>query len=488
MANLRRVVFITFLSTNASTVVQFLVTLVLARLLTPSEVGIFSITVVFVNIIAVFRDFGVSSYLQREKDLPPEKIRAALGVLVTASWLLAILLYAVSGYIADYYEQPGIQDVLHVLTISYVIVPFASYFYSLLARDLHAGKQAIVNGVSTLVYATVCISLAYFDYSYMALAWANVANLIATILTYLFIIPRDTPLLPALKGWAHPLRFGGGAILGNLIDRIHFSLPDLLLGKLSGPHDVGLYSRANGLVGIFSQIASPTIAYSAVPFIARNFHSDVPLYPILLRATSYLTVVAWPFFLMVGIYPEKIIDVLYGHQWIAAAPIAIIICAQSAARIGYSLTQPSLLAIGKPYFSAVSSGVGLVVRIGIIFMFDAKDVVAFALALCIADIATLVVPAWLMSRHLGFTPLMAAKAYWGSLKVNLPCLLVLLTCTRLIPDSWPGLVVLIIASIALTLTWLGGVMYFKHPIREEVINIGNKLLPMLGKRKSSTTD
>lgn len=73
MLDLRRSIFITFLSTNGATAIQFAVTVVLSRLLTPAKVGIFSITIVFINIIAVLRDFGVSSYLQQEKDLTPQK-------------------------------------------------------------------------------------------------------------------------------------------------------------------------------------------------------------------------------------------------------------------------------------------------------------------------------------------------------------------------------------------------------------------------------
>lgn len=474
IANLRRVLFITFLSTNAATVVQFLVTLVLARLLTPSEVGIFSITVVFINIIAVFRDFGVSSYLQREPDLSPQKIRAALGLLITSSWTLAAMLYAISGLIAAYYAQPGIQKVLHVLTISYMLVPFASYFHSLLARDLQAGKQAIVNAVSTFGYAAVCLTLAYLGYSYMALAWANVGNLVITIITFLFLIPQGTPLTPSFREWKGPVRHGGGAILGNLLNKIHSSLPDLLLGKLSGPYDVGLFSRANGLVGIFSQIASPTIAYSSVPFIAKNHHAGIPLEPILSKATSYLTVASWPFFLMTAVYAEQIIHVLYGKQWVAAAPIAMFLCLQAAAAIGYSLSQPALMAIGKPYMSAISAIVGLVFRLGIILLFNAKDVISFAAAICVADILTLVVPAMLMHKYLGFTSKKAIQAYGRSLMVTLPCLLVLLACKWLLPTAWPSIATLAVAGSALAATWICAVFFFGHPIKSEIELLTNR--------------
>jgi len=475
--HLRKSVWITFFSTNAATAIQFGVTVILSRLLTPSEVGIYSITVVFTGIIAVFRDFGVSSYLQREKELTPEKIRSALGLLLTTSWSLATFIFLTSGYVADYYGQPGIQKVLHVLTISFALVPFASFFYALLARNLEAGKQAIVNGVSTIAYSVSCITLAYLDFSYMSLAWANVVNISATIVCYAFLRPKDVPCIPSFAGWGAPAKFGGGAILGNLIDRVYGAVPDLVLGKINGPHDVGLYSRANGLVGIFSQIAGPTINYNAVPFIAKNFHKEEPLAPILSKATSYLTVFSWPFFIVTALYPEEIIKVLYGEQWIAAAPIAVFICIQAIIRTGYSLTMPSLMAIGRPYLSSLSSGFGLIVRLIAVFLLGAHDAYTFAMAICAADILSIVLPIWLMTTQLGYSFPMAMRAHWPSFKVNI-WVVAIAGCIKLIlPGSTPPVVILLIASTAIISTWIYCLIRFKHPLCDELPTIINRVFP-----------
>ncbi|MBN8657993.1 MAG: oligosaccharide flippase family protein [Anaerolineae bacterium] len=474
---LRRSVFITFFSTNAATAIQFGVTLILSRLLTPSEVGIYSITVVFTGIIAVFRDFGVTSYLQREKELSPEKIRAALGLLLTTSWSLAAFIFYTSSYVADYYRQPGIQDVLHILTLSFALVPFASFFYALLARNLEAGKQAIVNGVSTFAYAISCITLAYLDYSYLALAWANVVNILVTIVCYLFLRPKDVPYIPSFSGWGEPAKFGGGAILGNLIERLYGAVPDLVLGKLSGAHDVGLYSRANGLVGIFSQIAGPTINYNAVPYIAKNFHNKEPLAPILSKATSYLTVFSWPFFIVTALFPKEMILVLYGEQWVAAAPIAVFICIQAIIRTGYSLTMPSLMAIGRPYLASLSAGFGLIVRLLAIYVMGAHDAYTFAIALCIADILAIALPIWLMSTQLEYGFSMAIKAHWLSLKVNSAVFVSAVGVKLLLPANTIAPLVLLIASAAIITTWIYFLVFFKHSLCDELPAIVNRLLP-----------
>lgn len=478
MLNLRRSIFITFLSTNGATAIQFIVTIILSRLLTPTEVGIFSITVVFIGIIGVFRDFGVSSYLQQEKVLTPEKAGAAFGLLLTTSWLIAGATYLCRQYIADFYGQPGIASVIAVLCISYAIVPFASFFYAVLARNLEAGKQAIVNGASVLAYSTTCLTLAYLGFSYMALAWANVVNIAATIIVYLIIRPKEIPCRPIFSGWSAPFRFGSGAIVGNLFNTANNAIPDLVLGKVSTAHDVGLYSRANGLVGIFQQIAGPTIGYNAVPFIAKNHHAAIPLAPILAKATSYLTGVAWPAFIMTGLFAEEIIRLLYGPQWIAAAPIASLIALQALIRYGYSLTPASLVAIGRPYLSALSSGISIIVRLGIIFALGTKSIIDFAIALCIADILTIIIPAYLMSKYLGYTVSISIKAHWPSIKLGLLCFIVVGMLKIAIPTTWPDWLTLLCLTIVVCFTWIIGVFLVRHPLQEELPALIKKILPV----------
>lgn len=477
MQPIRRSLVVTFLSTNSGLVIQFVVVMILSRLLSPSEVGIFSITSVFIGIAAVFRDFGVSSYIQREKDLTVEKTRSALGLLITSSWLLAAFLYFVSDHVAAFYRQPGIGQVLRVLTISFLLMPFASYLYALLARNLQSGKQAVVNILGNVSYAITCVSLAYLGFSYMALAWANVVNISVSIIAYLYLRPAKTSFLPSFRNWRSPLRFGSGAILGNLINQANYAAPDLILGRTSGPHDVGLYSRANGLVGIFQQIAGPTINYHAVPYIARHHHASEPLGPMIAKSASYLTGFAWPAFILTAVFASQIIHVLYGAVWVEAAPIVVLLCIQSAGRIGYSLCEPGLLAIGKPYLSAVSSGISLLVRVLLVYLLGAGDVMVFAIALCIADLLVLPIPAILMANYLGYSYRQAADAFLPSAKLALACLAGTLLLKLAIPAGWPDLLILIVAGTASVAMWTAGIVFFRHPIMDEFPAVIGMLLP-----------
>lgn len=458
-------------------VVQFGVTVVLSRLLTPAEIGIFSITAVFISISHTFRDFGVSSYLQQEKDLTPEKIRSAMGLLITTSWIVAAFIYFASDHVAAYFGHPGIGEVMRVLTISFALLPFASLFYALLSRDLQAEKQAIVNVVGTISYAVTCITLAWQGHSYMALAWANVANIAASILIYLPLRPKGTVFVPSFRGWRKPIKFGGGSIFGTLVEDAYSAIPDLVLGKLNGPRSVGLYSRANGLVGIFQQIAGPTVSYNALPYIASHHHAKTPLGPMLAKSTSYLTGFAWPAFLLTAIFSEEIIRLLYGAAWVEAAPLVVLLCAGSAARIGYSLCQASLTAIGRPYLSAIYSGWGTIARIIFIYELGAKDLVDFALAICTADILTVPVAALLMSRYLGYTVRMSVAAHLSSFRVSIFLLLIAVPLKFAMPAAWPLLLRLAIVGLCAGCTWFVAILYFKHPLQEELPSLFERMLP-----------
>jgi O-antigen/teichoic acid export membrane protein len=464
----RRSLYITLLSSNASALVMFALTLVLARLLTPDDIGVFSVTVVFINVVAVFRDFGAGPYLVREKDLTPEKIRSVLGLLLATSWVLAVALVLASGPIAAYYRQPAIADVLHVLTLSFLLVPYASVLSSLLMRDMQAGKTAIVTAASTAVYAATCLLLAWLDFGPLALAWANTANLVTNIIGFYLVRPAGTPLRPAFHGWREPMRFGRGAIAGNLLTVTHAALPDLVLGKVQGTHEVGLYSRANGLVGLFQQVVGPAISYNALPFISQHHHASTPLAPLLARTTSYLTGLAWPAYLVIGVFAEPIVRLLYGPTWVEAVPLVPILCVAAAVRIGYSLSQPALLAIGRPYLMALSVGSNLAARVLMLWWLGSADLWTFALALCIADVVSLPVPAWLMARHLGF-PLRASLAAHGhSLAVTLACAGTAWLLSAGLPAHWPPAATVPVVSLGCGLTWLAAVIALRHPLREEL--------------------
>ncbi|MDB5799403.1 MAG: lipopolysaccharide biosynthesis protein [Rhodocyclales bacterium] len=474
MSRTRRSLTIIFFSSNAVTVVNFVVSLILARLLDPADIGIFSMTAVFVNIAHTFRDFGVSTYLQREKDLTPEKIRSASGLLFCSSWAMALILWLCSGPVAHFYNQPGVAEVIRVLAIGFCLIPFASVTHSLLRRNLEAEKQAIVMAVGTTAYAAACIGFALAGFGYMSLAWANLVNIIATIIGYLPFRPKGLPWLPSMRNWKGIARFGGGAVLGSLVTNINSSLPDILLGKKMNAYSVGIYSRSNSLVELFSYVAMPAINNMAVPYIAQNYHGERPLSPMLCKAMSYLSGLAWPVLAVTAFHAEDMIRLLYGPKWLECVPLVGVMCLASAARIPFSLTQNGLIAVGRPYLSVLPAMSTLAMRLGLALLLQAHDLFWFACIFLIADVVTLPVVTAIWQKTFNVKMSEMARALVPSAGVTLACVAVSLALLRL-PGDWLPVARLLVVGMACGITWLLAIKMLKHPLNAEIDMVLAKL-------------
>ena len=455
-------------------VVSFGVVVVLSRLLTPAEVGIFSITATLITLAAIFREFGVSSYLRQVKELTQENARSALGLIISAAWLMGLGLYFLSAFIANFYNQEGIKSVLTILATSFFVIPFVSYLNALMTRDMMAGKQAIIGLISSLVYGATSIIFAMQGLSYMALAWANLVNVSVQLVLLILMKPVGTSLKPSFTGWGPIARFGSGTALSGFASLTNDAMPELVLGKILGPYYVGIFSRANGLVGMFQQLIGPTVGYIALPLIAKKHHANESLVPVIAKGTSYLTGVAWPIFGFVAVFAEEIIRILYGDQWLPAAPLVTVICLQFAIRTSYTLCAPALTAVAKPHVFSLISINSLVTRLILIYFFGMDGIYKFVIAICIADILTLPFTAYIMAKHLDYSIKQSVKAQAASAIIGFICLGFFILYKHLTFGMLSNFLVVLSASVLSVFIWLILINLLKHPLLSDLILMKNK--------------
>jgi O-antigen/teichoic acid export membrane protein len=155
-------------------VLGFVSSVVLSRLLTPTEVGVYSIGAVVVAVLQIVRDFGVGQYLIKERELTPEKIRAAFSLTLMIAWVIGGLLALLSGPVSDFYREPGVGQVLRVLALNCLLIPFGSITLPVLRREMRFGAIYTINVTSAVVSLVASIGLVLAGFSFMALAWSSV--------------------------------------------------------------------------------------------------------------------------------------------------------------------------------------------------------------------------------------------------------------------------------------------------------------------------
>lgn len=468
MANLRRSLFINFFSSSGAALLKFITSVLVARILSPSEIGVFSMTVVLVNIAHIFRDFGVGTYIQREPDLTPAKIRSAFGVALASSWLIAAILFGASSFVGAWFDEPQMVPVMRVLSMGFLLIPFASIANALLTREFAADKQAFVTAAGTLSFCTSCVVLAHMGFGSMSLAYANLINIVVCALIYIPIRPEGLPWLPAFHHWRGITQFGLGSLVSNCAVALNNAVPDILLGKLDNAHAVGLLSRASSTVQIFTHVAGDTVNYGSVSYLSRTYHSGQSLAPTMQHAVALLTGIGWSALALTAALGREIMLALYGPNWLESVPAILPLTLAAGIMMMFHFTPMALTAIGRPYLGAAPVITTLVMRIGFgVAMFDGS-LVTFAWAICLATLAAAPIMAYQQSHYFGFTIGSLIKVSWPSLLVALACAGAAEVARFTLPGSLPAMAKLCIMAVPLALVWYGALRLTRHEMLPEV--------------------
>jgi O-antigen/teichoic acid export membrane protein len=468
MADLRRSLVITFLSSSGATFLQFVVSIVLARILSPRDIGIYSMTVVFTNFAHVFRDFGVSAYLQREKDLTPDKLRSATGVLFFTSWLIATVLLLASASIGRWFSEPAIVPVMRVLAIGFFFIPFGAVTQALLARNFEAHKEAFPVAVGTVFFCVSCVTLAKLDFGSMALAYANLINIIACSFAYIPMRPKGLPWLPSFKHWRSVAHFGAGSLVSSCANTLNDSVPDIVLGKLGSARHVGLLSRANSTVTIFSYVAGSTVSYGAVSYMSQMYHRGESLVPTLSRATVLLTGIGWTALALSAVLGREIVLALYGPTWLGCVPAIPPLALAGAISMMFHYIPIAITSIGRPYLSALPALISILARVGFgIALFDGS-LNRFAWALCLATTLTAPFVCMQQTRYFGYSAGNMLRNTIPSAIVALGTAATAVGLSASLPPSLPPLAHLLILAAPLAAIWYGLLRATRHQLVDEV--------------------
>jgi len=321
MSSLRKSFLFTFGQKYSELIIAFTSNIILARLLSPEEVGLFSIVAAMTLLAHMFRDFGVSTYIIQEKNLTDSRLRSAQSVTMFNSFLIGILLFLFHEQIADFFERPEVSHIIIFSAINFFLIPFGSISLSLLRREMNFKVLFIIVVSSALVHAISSISLAYAGFSYMSLAWASLLGTLTSVLLAMIYNPKAFFIIPGFTGIKGVFKFGSTASLISLISQLGNILPEMIIGKFYGMSNVGLFSRASGVIRLFHMGIIQGILPVILPHYVNTIKQGSNLKKDFFKISVAINCISWPFFSFVALSSESILLFLFGDQWVGAAPL-----------------------------------------------------------------------------------------------------------------------------------------------------------------------
>lgn len=471
---MRKKIAYQFLVSNIALITNFLLIVILARLMTPEDVGIFSMSAVLVAIAHVFRDFGVSSFLKQEREITPTILSGAIGLLVTSSFGMAAILFISSKFWANFYGEPRVAEVIKVLAVGFAFIPVGAIPQALIIREMDVTKSSLVTLFSTGVYFVASIALAFANFGYMTMAWANLINIILSGIAYNLVLGRSTSWIPSTHHWTRILVFGTGNLFAAIIKAIDNAIPDVILGKFSTPTNVGLYSRANSTSNMIATLINPTIYFFAVPYLAKAHHQQGEIVKDLLRGDSIIICLLLPPLIGVAILAHPIVLLLYGAQWATAAVAIPWLCLSAGVAAMFSVTAYAVTSKGKPYAIVPALLVTVLAKVLSAWLFFDGSLATFAKAIAIGQIVGLPVFIWVNWHYLGVHPIAWLQNVIRPLPVWLSVGASLVIIRHVLPADISPFILLALSGISVIVVTVAGYLLSELAIRGEILIFYNK--------------
>jgi O-antigen/teichoic acid export membrane protein len=470
----RNAFYLSFASTYSALVLQFLTTIILARLLTPAQIGIFSVASVLVGVAHMVRDFGVSQYLVQEKTLSDDKLRTAFTITAIVSWTLAALLYLVRVPVSELYHEPGVASVIAVLAVNFVLIPFSSTVMAVLQRDLKFAELFWIKIASEVVYAITVVALAAQDFAYMSAAWSSLAGIVTTVVVTNFYRPKGFPFLPGVRQFRSVLSFSGLITAGAVASEIGRAAPDLIIGKFQSMEAVGFFGRAAGLIEIFNRVVMRALWPVMLPYFSGQARDGGDLKASYAWAMSCLSGVAWPFFGFVALMAYPIVRILYGDQWDASVPLVKVFCLSGMLLVPIYPAGQILVALGMARTTMQLQFVLLAFKVLLLLAAVQLGLIWSAVALALWALLASLTYSRLMARYVAFGVGDVFRACCKSGEVTLLSLmaptLVLVTMSIGPNNLWAPVA---LAGLGAGIGWTIGIYALHHPIHAEVSTILN---------------
>ena len=313
--------FLTIGSQGTQYLIAFASTVVLARILTPTDFGLVAMVVAVTGLGQAFADLGLSEATIQSQEINHNQvsmlfwINAGIGVILTG---VTICLAPV---LAWFYKQPSVEEITFVFSLTFLICGLRVQHEAILRRQMRFSALAFRDIVSIFLGVSFSILMALKGARYWALvAQPLITNFAQLVLSWLMV--RWIPSLPRRDAEVGSMiSFGGNVAVSYLIINVNRSAGNALVGWYCGAGPLGLYSRAYNLLMLPVRQLSAPVGSVVIPAFSRLQDSPERLARHYLRAIGLMAWIGAPVFGFLFVAAEPVITLVLGAKWEDAAPV-----------------------------------------------------------------------------------------------------------------------------------------------------------------------
>lgn len=333
--------------------------IIMARLLDPTDYGVFAVALVALNILVSLNDLGMHVAVARWPGDVDRLVPTATTVSLVTSGVAYAGCFLAAPHFAAAVGAPEASGVIRLLALSLLVDGAVSVPMALMARAFQQNRWALANFASFLPSAVVTLLLARAGYGAWSLAWGQVVGNLAVLVAVLIMAP-GRPTVGFDRHQARQLLSFGLPLAGSsLFVFAMLNVDYIVVGSLLGPLQLGFYAMAFNLSNGPSALISDAVRRVSLVGFSQISHDAEALKSRFSKSLVLLVTVAIPICLLLSMLAGPLIRVLYGSRWGPAARVLAFLAFMGGVRVAVDLGWDVLAAVGKSRAAMVLQGAWL---------------------------------------------------------------------------------------------------------------------------------
>lgn len=336
-----------FFERAGTQLIQFGVTIALARILVPEDFGLVALIAIFINVASVFVQSGLNTALIQKKDADELDFSSVFWASLGIAFATYTILFFSAPFIADFYDQPALTTIVRVLALTLFIDVFSSIQNAYVSRNM-LFKKLFFRSVGAIIPSGILgVTLALCDFGIWALVGHQFCNAFLAVVIMWFTIPWRPSFKFSYTRFKSLFSYGWKLLLSSLIDVVYTNLRGLIIGKFFSPSDLAYYNRGDTFPFLIINNINTAIGSVLLPSFAAVQNEISDLKRMMRRSIITSTFIITPMMIGLAVMAKPVVLLVLGEKWLPCVPFVRIYCCMYLFYPIHTANLSAIKAIGR---------------------------------------------------------------------------------------------------------------------------------------------
>lgn len=300
--------------------ISFLLQLIIARLLLPSDYGLIAMSVIFLAIAQCFVDSGFGNALIQKQDRTQTDYSTVFYFNIIIGIAIYLIIVLASPLIAEFYEQPILKEIIVWLGLVIIINSFAIVQRTILTIAINFKKQAIISVIGVLISGLVALYMAYTGYGVWALVVQSLLNSFISTLLMWILVKWSPSWKFSTNSFRSLFSFGSKLLISNLLQTVYTNLYTLVIGKVFNTTQLGLYSKASAISKLPSYNITSILNRVLYPILCEVQEDDRKVTDNFYLYIRIISLAVFPLMIGLAVIADPIVLLVLSEKWLPCVP------------------------------------------------------------------------------------------------------------------------------------------------------------------------